>query len=63
MYPICLEGALKLKELSYLPVFACAAGELKHGSIALIDDDSLIIALAPENSTHQKMISNIKYSK
>jgi len=63
MYPICLEGALKLKELSYLPVFACAAGELKHGSIALIDDDSLIIALAPENSTHQKMISNIEEVK
>ena len=63
MYPICLEGALKLKELSYLPVFACAAGELKHGSIALIDDDSLIIALAPKNSTHQKMISNIEEVK
>ena len=63
MYPICLEGALKLKELSYLPVFACAAGELKHGSIALIDENSLIIALAPENSTHQKMISNIEEVK
>ena len=63
MYPICLEGALKLKELSYLPVFACAAGELKHGSIALIDDDSLIVALAPKNSTHQKMISNIEEVK
>jgi glucosamine--fructose-6-phosphate aminotransferase (isomerizing) len=63
MYPICLEGALKLKELSYLPVFACAAGELKHGSIALIDSDSLIIALAPENDTHQKMISNIEEVK
>ncbi|MFK7760629.1 MAG: glutamine--fructose-6-phosphate transaminase (isomerizing) [Candidatus Midichloriaceae bacterium] len=63
MYPICLEGALKLKELSYLPVFACAAGELKHGSIALIDENSLIIALAPENSTHQKMISNIEEIK
>ncbi len=63
MYPICLEGALKLKELSYLPVFACAAGELKHGSIALIDDSSLIIALAPENDTHQKMISNIEEVK
>jgi len=63
MYPICLEGALKLRELSYLPVFACAAGELKHGSIALIDDNSLVIALAPENDTHQKMISNIEEVK
>lgn len=63
MYPICLEGALKLKELSYLPVFACAAGELKHGSIALIDDSSLVVALAPENNTHQKMISNIEEIK
>ena len=63
MYPICLEGALKLRELSYLHVFACADGELKHGSIALIDDNSLVIALAPENDTHQKMISNIEEVK
>ncbi len=60
MYPICLEGALKLKELSYLPVFAFAAGELKHGSIALIDENSLVIALAPKNKTYHKMISNVE---
>ena len=63
MYPICLEGALKLKELSYLPVFAIAAGELKHGSIALIDEDSLVIALAPKNNVYNKMISNIEEVK
>ena len=63
MYPICLEAALKLKELSYLPVFACAAGELKHGSIALIDNSTLVIALAPENNMHQKIMSNIEEVK
>ena len=63
MYPICLEGALKLKELSYLPVFACAAGELKHGSIALIDEGSLVIAPAPKNNVYTKMISNIEEVK
>ena len=60
MYPIALEGALKLKELSYLPIFASAAGELKHGPIALIDEHSLIIALAPQNDTYHKMMSNIE---
>jgi glucosamine--fructose-6-phosphate aminotransferase (isomerizing) len=60
MHPIALEGALKLKELSYLPIFASAAGELKHGPIALIDDNSLVIALAPQNNTYHKMMSNIE---
>lgn len=63
MYPICLEGALKLKELSYLPVFAIAAGELKHGSIALIDEDSLVIGLAPKNDVYTKTLSNIEEVK
>ena len=63
MYPICLEGALKLKELSYLPVFASSAGELKHGSIALINTRSLVIALAPQNKMYYKMIANIEEVK
>ncbi|EDV18521.1 hypothetical protein TRIADDRAFT_62964 [Trichoplax adhaerens] len=63
MYPICLEGALKLKELSYLPVFAIAAGELKHGSIALVDEDSLIIGLAPKNDVYNKTLSSIEEVK
>ena len=63
MYPICLEGALKLKELSYLPVFASSAGELKHGSIALINVKSLVIALAPQNKMYYKMLANIEEVK
>ena len=63
MYPIALEGALKLKELSYLPIFASAAGELKHGPIALIDDNSLVIALAPQNRSYHKMVANVEEVK
>ncbi len=63
MYPICLEGALKLKELSYLPVFAIAAGELKHGSIALVDEYSLIIGLTPKNNVYNKTLSSIEEVK
>ena len=63
MYPIALEGALKLKELSYLPVFASAAGELKHGPIALIDDSSLVIALTPQNRSYHKILANVEEVK
>ncbi len=63
MYPIALEGALKLKELSYLPVFSSAAGELKHGPITLIDDNSLVIALAPQNRSRHKMLANVEEVK
>ena len=63
MYPIALEGALKLKELSYLPVFASAAGELKHGPIALIDDNSLVVALVPQNKSYHKIIANVEEVK
>jgi glucosamine--fructose-6-phosphate aminotransferase (isomerizing) len=58
MYPIALEGALKLKELSYIHAEAIAAGELKHGPIALIDEEMPIIVLAPQNSLFEKTISN-----
>ena len=59
-YPLSLEGALKLKELTYIPALGVAAGELKHGSIALIDQDTYNIVLAPDDKTFTKIISNIQ---
>lgn len=58
IYPIALEGALKLKELSYIHAEAIAAGELKHGPIALVDENMPIIVLAPKNSLFDKISSN-----
>lgn len=60
MYPIALEGALKLKELSYIHAEAFAAGELKHGPIALIDEKVAIVALAPSGRLFDKTRSNIQ---
>lgn len=57
---VSFEGALKLKEISYINAFAIAAGELKHGTIALMDSDTLVIALATQDFLFEKMISNIK---
>jgi glucosamine--fructose-6-phosphate aminotransferase (isomerizing) len=54
------EGSLKLKEIAYLHSEAYAAGELKHGPIAMIDDNSLVIAIATQNDIIEKTISNIK---
>ncbi len=54
------EGSLKLKEISYINSFAIAAGELKHGTIALIDDGTLVIALATQDRLYEKMLSNIQ---
>jgi glucosamine--fructose-6-phosphate aminotransferase (isomerizing) len=59
-YPIAMEGALKLKEISYIHAEAYPAGELKHGPIALIDDAIPVIAVAPNNILLQKIKSNIK---
>ncbi len=59
-YPIALEGALKLKEISYLHAEGFAAGELKHGPIALIDESVPVIAMAPHNDLYEKMISNMQ---
>ncbi len=59
-YPIALEGALKLKELSYIHAEAYAAGEMKHGPIALIDADMPVIALAPSDNTFYKTLSSIE---
>lgn len=59
-YPPCLEGALKLKEISYLLAEAYPAGEMKHGPIALLDKDHPIIALVPKNILWEKTMSNIE---
>jgi glucosamine--fructose-6-phosphate aminotransferase (isomerizing) len=59
-YPVALEGALKLKEISYLHAEGFAAGELKHGPIALIDESVPVIAMAPHNELYEKMISNMQ---
>ena len=60
MYPIALEGALKLKEISYIHAEGYAAGELKHGPIALIDKEMPVVVVAPDNSLMDKLVSNIE---
>jgi glutamine---fructose-6-phosphate transaminase (isomerizing) len=60
MYPMALEGALKLKEISYIHAEAYAAGELKHGPIALIDKELPVIVLAPHDGLYEKTISNMQ---
>ena len=62
-YPLCLEGALKLKEISYIHCEGYGAGELKHGTISLIEEGTVVIAIATDNNLYQKMISNIKEVK
>ena len=57
--PICLEGALKLKEISYIPTDAYAAGEMKHGPIALLDDRTPVVCVATDSPVLDKMLSNI----
>jgi glucosamine--fructose-6-phosphate aminotransferase (isomerizing) len=59
-YPIALEGALKLKELSYIHAEGYAAGELKHGPIALIDAEMLVVVLAPYDEWFEKTLSNMQ---
>ena len=56
---VSYEGSLKLKEISYIHSFAIAAGELKHGTIALMDSDTLVVALATQDKLYEKMVSNI----
>jgi glucosamine--fructose-6-phosphate aminotransferase (isomerizing) len=62
-YPLALEGALKLKEISYIHAEAYPAGEMKHGPIALIDPRMPVVALAPRGPTYEKMASNIEEVK
>ncbi len=59
-YPIALEGALKLKEISYIHAEGYAAGELKHGPIALIDEHMPVIVIAPHDDLYDKTISNME---
>ncbi len=59
-YPIAMEGALKLKEISYIHAEAYPAGELKHGPLALIDSDMPVVTIAPNNSLLEKLKSNIQ---
>jgi glucosamine--fructose-6-phosphate aminotransferase (isomerizing) len=62
-YAVAMEGSLKLKEISYIHSEAYAAGELKHGTIALIEEGTLVIALATQDHLFDKMLSNIKEVK
>ncbi len=62
-YPIAKEGALKLKEISYIHAEAYPAGELKHGPLALIDEEMPVIALAPESEIAEKLVSNLEEVK
>ncbi|MDX1460162.1 MAG: glutamine--fructose-6-phosphate transaminase (isomerizing) [Xanthomonadales bacterium] len=62
-YPIAMEGALKLKEISYIHAEAYPAGELKHGPLALVDDDMPVVAVAPNNNLLKKLVSNIEEVK
>ena len=59
-FPTALEGALKLKEISYIHATGYAAGELKHGPIALIDEDLPVVCIVPKTQTYEKMMSNIQ---
>ena len=58
-FPIAMEGALKLKELSYVHAEGYAAGELKHGPIALLDRDTPLVAVATQGATYEKVVSNV----
>jgi glucosamine--fructose-6-phosphate aminotransferase (isomerizing) len=60
MYPVAMEGALKLKEISYIHAEAYAAGELKHGPLALVDEHMPVIAVAPNNALLEKLKSNLQ---
>jgi glucosamine--fructose-6-phosphate aminotransferase (isomerizing) len=62
-YPIALEGALKLKEITYIHAEGYPAGEMKHGPIALIDEELPVVVLAPKGELHEKILSNIQEVK
>jgi glucosamine--fructose-6-phosphate aminotransferase (isomerizing) len=62
-YPIALEGALKLKEISYVHAEGYPAGEMKHGPIALIDESLPVVALCPKGHVYEKMVSNVQEVK
>ncbi len=59
-YPIALEGALKLKEISYIHAEGYPAGEMKHGPIALIDEEMPVVVTVTKNKTYEKVLSNVE---
>jgi glucosamine--fructose-6-phosphate aminotransferase (isomerizing) len=61
--PVCLEGALKLKEISYIPTEAYSAGEMKHGPIALLDDTTPVVCVATDSDVYDKVVSNIQETR
>jgi glutamine---fructose-6-phosphate transaminase (isomerizing) len=61
--PVCLEGALKLKEISYIPTEAYSAGEMKHGPIALLDHQTPVVVVATDSHVYEKVISNIQETR
>lgn len=62
-FPIALEGALKMKELAYLHAEGYAAGEMKHGPLALIDKDMMVVVVAPKDEWYEKTLSNLEEAK
>jgi len=62
-YPVALEGALKIKEISYIHAEGCPAGEMKHGINALIDHSLPVVCIAPKDRLYPKMLSNIEQVK
>jgi glucosamine--fructose-6-phosphate aminotransferase (isomerizing) len=58
--PVALEGALKLKEISYIPTEAYSAGEMKHGPIALLDEETPVVVVATDSDVYDKVVSNIQ---
>src|SRR5680860_82023 len=58
--PVCLEGALKLKEISYVPTYAYAAGEMKHGPNALLDESTPVVCVATVSPILDKVLSNVE---
>jgi glucosamine--fructose-6-phosphate aminotransferase (isomerizing) len=61
--PVALEGALKLKEISYIPTEAYSAGEMKHGPIALLEDDTPVVVVATDGHVYEKIVSNIQETR
>jgi glucosamine--fructose-6-phosphate aminotransferase (isomerizing) len=61
--PVCLEGALKLKEISYIPTEAYSAGEMKHGPIALLDEHTPVVVVATDSHVFDKVVSNIQETR
>jgi glucosamine--fructose-6-phosphate aminotransferase (isomerizing) len=61
--PVALEGALKLKEISYIPTEAYSAGEMKHGPIALLDEDTPVVCIATNSHVYEKVVSNIQETR